>query len=338
MAEAANNDFDGLPAEWETVRLGDVATLASGGTPSKKRPDFWIGRIPWASPKDLKMPWLYDTQDHISQEGLEDGSRLVSAGSLFVVVRGMILAKDVPVSMAMVPMAFNQDMKAIAPNGGIDGAFLLYAFTKFKSRLVPEIGSSAHGTRRIGTQAIEHFQFPLPPLPEQKAIAHLLRTVQRAKEATEKVIAATRQLKLSLMRHLFTYGPVPFHDADKVELKETEDSITFPAHWSDSTVADVADLKYGYCTSIPKMPPKNGVDIVSTAEITSEGQLRLDRLRSVEMPEHLVERYTVEKGDILFNWRNSQEHVGKTAIVESAFLRPTVLASFIIRIRNPSSH
>lgn len=186
MSEPATNGFAGLPTDWTVARLGDLCSLASGGTPSKGRADFWNGTVPWASPKDMKTPWLYDTEDHISQDGLDDGSRLVPAGSLFVVVRGMILARDLPVAMAMVPMAFNQDMKALLPTEGVDGEFLLHAINAFKRHLIPEIGTSAHGTRRISTQAIEEFRIPLPPLPQQRSIAHVLRTIHRAMEATAK--------------------------------------------------------------------------------------------------------------------------------------------------------
>jgi restriction endonuclease S subunit len=98
--------------------------------------------------------------------------------------------------------------------------------------------------KAINKEVLTKFQIPLPPLEEQKAIAGILSTVQSAIEKTEKVINALKNLKKSMMKHLFTYGPVAEEEAEKVELKETEIGL-IPKHWEVMRLGEVAEIIMG---------------------------------------------------------------------------------------------
>ena len=167
-----------VPESWEVVELSKVCKFQSGGTPSKKNQDYWDGDIPWASPKDMKRPRLNDAIDHITQEGLENGSKLAPAGSVFVVVRGMILAKDVPVALAEEPMAINQDMKAIVPGERISSEFLLYGMATFKDNLFRRIDRSGHGTATLKGSEVAAFKIPLPNLDMQAEISSSIKKLE----------------------------------------------------------------------------------------------------------------------------------------------------------------
>ena len=177
-AETKDSAIGSIPSHWEVKRIDEIADLVSGGTPSKSRPDWWKGSIPWASPKDMKVPRLHDAPDKITQEAAEAGSRIVPAKTIFVVIRGMILIRDVPMAITEVPMAFNQDMKAIMAHDSVDPDFLFFAMQNRRSALFQEISTSAHGTRRMGTSVIESMQIALPKdKHEQMEIRDAIRQI-----------------------------------------------------------------------------------------------------------------------------------------------------------------
>lgn len=193
-----------VPESWEVVQLSDVCRFQSGGTPSKKNPEFWKGTIPWVSPKDMKRPRLNDVTDHISQEALESGSKLAPAGSVFVVVRGMILAKTVPVALAEVPMAINQDMRAIVPGPKLRSDFLLYALETLRDNLFKKVGRSGHGTATLMSNEISEFKIPLPDLVTQEEIALAIQSLERKKALHEQKHAKLKDLFRTLLHELMT--------------------------------------------------------------------------------------------------------------------------------------
>jgi len=107
-------------------------------------------------------------------------------------------------------------------------------------------------TRKKLTQSVlRKIKIPLPPLSEQHNIAYILSTVQEAIEKTDAVIRATKLLKRSLMEHLFTYGPVPITQREKVKLKETEIGL-IPEEWEIIELDKVGKIITGTTPSTKK--------------------------------------------------------------------------------------
>jgi type I restriction enzyme S subunit len=162
MASPLERNSEVVPDGWSLKTIRELCQILSGGTPSKSNTSFWRGNIPWVSGKDMKSPRLYDSIDHIDEAGLSAGSRLAPTGAVFLLVRGMGLAKDLPVAVAKCPMAFNQDIKALIPHSGISGAFLRAAIYQRRDQLLSRIVPSAHGTMTLNLDDVENFSVPLP--------------------------------------------------------------------------------------------------------------------------------------------------------------------------------
>jgi restriction endonuclease S subunit len=180
-----------------TRPLGDLVRLQGGGTPSKANPLYWSGSIPWVSPKDMKRWEIDDSEDHISVAATQESpAKIVKAGALLIVTRGMILVRTVPVGRLMVDATINQDMKALHA-GDVDAEYLLFALRALNRGLLALVAKSTHDTRKLETDKLLSFPVPVPFRDEQVAIlAYLRRLRDTLAAASERANAASKELDL----------------------------------------------------------------------------------------------------------------------------------------------
>ncbi|MFZ5511633.1 MAG: restriction endonuclease subunit S [Pseudomonadota bacterium] len=194
-----------VPESWETRTILDLCEIWSGGTPRKSAAEYWKGDIPWVSGKDLKTPALDDAIDHVSAAGVEAASRLAPAGAVLLLVRGMGLAKDLPVAVINRPMAFNQDVKALVSRGEYAGQFLRSAIYAGKDRLLSQIVPSAHGTMTLNLNDVETFKVACPTDPDEAAeIVAILDAIDRKIDLHRKKRAVLEELFKALLHKLMT--------------------------------------------------------------------------------------------------------------------------------------
>lgn len=174
--------------DWRVVKVGEVCTLSSGGTPSKANPAYWEGTIPWVSAKDMKADRLVDALLHVSEAAVKESStRLAQPGSLLILVRGMGLANGVPICELAVPCAFNQDVKAMEPNAEVDASYLRLSLQQQVAQFKKILETAAHGTLKINTADLLKMKIHLPELPTQRAIVAEI-------EAEQALVNANREL------------------------------------------------------------------------------------------------------------------------------------------------
>ena len=135
-------------------------------------------------------------------------------------------------------------------------------------------------------------RLPLPPLSEQKKIAHILSTAQRAIEAQERIIATTTELKKALMHKLFTEG------LRNEPQKQTEIGLV-PESWEVVPLANVIRTKLQNGAFVQKPESGNGFLFANVVDMYREAHLDLTRLERLDVPADLINQYWLEDGDIL---------------------------------------
>ncbi len=193
-----------IPVEWDPMPFGSCGQWFSGGTPSKTIRRFWGGGVPWVCPKDMKQFELHQSIDTITGDAVAAGARLMPTGTVFIVIRGMILAHTFPVGVSTTEVAFNQDVKAIVPKQGLMGRYLAYWLSSHSHQFLKLATTATHGTKRFDMDELQAALVGVPLPNEQKHIVRIFDEQQSVIERLQGLTAKLQAEKRGLMKDLLT--------------------------------------------------------------------------------------------------------------------------------------
>ena len=319
-----------IPDGWRLVRLGDVADVGFSGV-DKKTLD---GEVP------VK---LCNYTDVFYNRRIRPGMNFMTATATAVECERWALQKgdvlftkdsETPDEIG-IPTYVADDMpnvlcgyhlgRARPVVDVVDGAYLSDALGSSSSGR--EFARIANGITRFGLTLVATRSLPilLPPLPEQRAIAAVLDSIDEAIEKTEAVISATERLRDALLHLLLTRGVPGWHS----EWKDVGGLGTIPASWEVVRLGDVLkSTTYG--TNV-RLGTEGATTVLRMSNLQN-GKVDLSEVRRANLSDKELAILDLAPGDILFNRTNSRDLVGKVAIVHT-LPNSTSFASYLVRLR-----
>ena len=213
-----------IPEDWKVKKFAEFSKFYSGGTPLTSKSEYYNGQIPFIKSGEI----YYDrTEQFLTQEGLDNSSaKLVNNGDLLYALYG---ANSGEVAISQIEGAINQAILCIQQNKDEAETIYLYNYLKLeKSTIINKYLQGGQGN--LSADIIKNLFIPLPPLPEQKAIADCLSTWDVAIEKQNALINALTDRKKALMQQLLT---------GKKRLPG------FSGDWKEVKLGDLCEIKKG---------------------------------------------------------------------------------------------
>ncbi len=295
-----------IPGGWQALRLGDVADVQTGGTPSRSEPAYWGGDVPWMASGEINQRRVTSTAESITKTGLKNSSaRVFPAGTVMVAMNGQGATRG-KAGVLGIEAACNQSLAAVSGCSS-DNQFLFHVLDSSYERLRNLTGDGRNG---LNLTLLRQLRIFLPPLAEQRAIAAVLDSIDEAIERTDEVIAATGRLRDSLLHELLTRGLPGRHS----EWREVPGLGTIPASWEVVRLGDVAEVQTG--RAVNRKAARSGnvqVPYLSVANV-KDGYLDLQVVKTMRVSHDEIERYAVRAGDVLFTEGGDADKLGRGTV------------------------
>jgi len=321
-----------LLIEWDIIKSREKLLLNDSGVWGDDLNEGEIGIEVLRSTNMQNNQWVFEdiarrriTEEQFERYWLREGDILItkSSGSR----RHIGKAAYVDEAIENRRCIFANFMQRLRFNDDVYPKFAFYfIISETGKNILLSRSTTTTGLRNLQKTDFENIIMPLPPLPKQKKIAYFLSTVQTAIEKTEAVIKATRELKKSLMKHLFTYGPVSIGEAENVPLKETEIGLV-PEGWDVVKLGDVVRTQYGYTASA--CHDQVGPQFLRITDIDDDGNVNWSTVPYCMVSTDDYHRFSLEDGDTVVARIGAT--TGKSYFAVNS--PRSVFASYLIRLK-----
>ena len=276
-------------SSWKECKLGDIAEIIGGGTPSTSNNEFWNGNIPWLTPRDLtgySKVYISHGERFITESGLKNSSaKLMPKGSVLLTSRApigyVVIAKN--------EICTNQGFKSLVPNFEILNSEFLYYWLKSNTDYLQQLGTGTTFAEISGS-VVKNIDISLPPLEEQKAIAEVLSSLDDKIDLLHRQNQTLESLAQTLFRQWF-------------EDKEF-----------DGIIGDIIKLQSGYAF---KSKDFQDFGIYGVLKIKNISNSIIDIFNTdfidLTVANKTDEKFKILSGDILFGMTGAE--IGKMGIV-----------------------
>ena len=223
-----------LPEGWKWCRLGEVADWGSGGTPSRKNPEYYNGSIPWIKTGELNESYIFDSEEKISEEAINHSSaKLFPKKTVVLAMYGATIGKT---AIFGIDASTNQACACAICHKDLDNHYL---FNFLKSKKDYFIYNAKGGAQpNISQEIIKDTIIPLPPtLAEQQRIVNRIETMfaklDQAQDKAQTVLDSFETRKAAILHKAFT---------GQLRIENEELAI---ADWEDTTIGECCKLGSG---------------------------------------------------------------------------------------------
>ncbi len=296
-----------LPEEWTADHFGNLVNFNLGRTPPRASPIYWKeGKYPWVSISDMTPNGVItDTAEKVSQQAHDSifRGKLVPEGSLlmsFKLTIGRMSRLGIPAFHNEAIISFQPNSEEISPE------YLSYYLSQINFK---DYQDTAIKGQTLNKGKLNSLEIALPPLPEQKKIAHILSTVQRAIEAQERIIQTTTELKKALMHKLFTEG------LRNEPQKQTEIGPV-PESWEVAELGEFFQIKHGFAFDGQFFEPSGEYILMTPGHFHEEGGFRDQGEKTKYFTGEIPKDYILAKDDLVVAMTEQKSGLlGSSAIV-----------------------